>query len=86
MSQRAYLIVESKVADPAAYETYKTLAAAAIAQYGGRYLCIPGIPGGTRGAPRDRRNEHAGRRRNREPVLTITFNLLISRKNNEFNR
>lgn len=38
MSQKGYLIVEAKVADPSAYETYKTLAAAAIAQYGGRYL------------------------------------------------
>jgi uncharacterized protein (DUF1330 family) len=38
VSQKGYLIVESKVADPATYETYKTLAAAAIAQHGGRYL------------------------------------------------
>lgn len=35
---KGYLVVESKVADPLAYETYKTLAASAIAQYGGRYL------------------------------------------------
>jgi uncharacterized protein (DUF1330 family) len=38
MSQKGYVIVEAKVADAVAYETYKTLAAAAIAQYGGRYL------------------------------------------------
>jgi uncharacterized protein (DUF1330 family) len=38
MTQKGYLIVESKVADPVAYETYKALAEAAIAQYGGRYL------------------------------------------------
>jgi uncharacterized protein (DUF1330 family) len=38
VSQKGYLIVEAKVADPEAYETYKVLAAAAIAQYGGRYL------------------------------------------------
>lgn len=38
MSQKGYLIAEAKVADPAAYEVYKGLAQAAIAQYGGRYL------------------------------------------------
>ena len=38
MSQKGYLIVESKVSDPATYEIYKGLAQAAIAQYGGRYL------------------------------------------------
>jgi uncharacterized protein (DUF1330 family) len=38
VSQKGYLIVEAKVADQAAYEPYKALAAAAIAQYGGRYL------------------------------------------------
>jgi uncharacterized protein (DUF1330 family) len=38
VSQKGYLIVEAKVADPAAYEAYKALAAAAIEQYGGRYL------------------------------------------------
>jgi len=34
----AYLLVEAKLSDPLAYETYKQLAQAAIAQYGGRYL------------------------------------------------
>ena len=38
MSAKGYLVVESKVNDPVAYETYKQLAAAAIEQYGGRYL------------------------------------------------
>ncbi len=38
MSQKGYLIAEAKVADVAAYEIYKGLAQAAIAQYGGRYL------------------------------------------------
>ena len=34
----AYIIVDCEVTDPAAYERYKALAPAAIAQYGGRYL------------------------------------------------
>ena len=38
MTQKGYLIVEAKVSDPEAYEIYKNLAQAAIAQYGGRYL------------------------------------------------
>ena len=38
MSAKGYLVVEAKVTDPVAYETYKQLAAPAIAQYGGRYL------------------------------------------------
>ena len=38
MSAKGYLVVEAKVSDPEAYARYKTLAAAAIAQYGGRYL------------------------------------------------
>ncbi|HEX9195157.1 MAG TPA: DUF1330 domain-containing protein [Azonexus sp.] len=38
MTQKGYLIVEAKVSDPEAYEIYKGLAQAAIAQYGGRYL------------------------------------------------
>lgn len=38
MSAKGYLVVESKVTDPVAYETYKQLAQAAIAQYGGHYL------------------------------------------------
>jgi uncharacterized protein (DUF1330 family) len=38
----AYLLAEAKVSDPLAYETYKTLAQAAIAQYGGRYLARGG--------------------------------------------
>ena len=38
MSAKGYLVVESKVTDPVAYETYKQLAQAAIALYGGRYL------------------------------------------------
>jgi len=38
VTQKGYLIVEAKVSDPEAYETYKSLAQSAIAQYGGRYL------------------------------------------------
>ncbi len=38
MSQKGYLIAEARINDPAAYEIYKGLAQAAIAQYGGRYL------------------------------------------------
>ena len=38
MSAKGYLVVESKVTDPVAYETYKKLAGAAITQYGGRYV------------------------------------------------
>jgi len=38
MSQKGYLIVEARVGDAAAYEVYKGLAQAAIAQYGGRDL------------------------------------------------
>ena len=38
MSAKGYLIAEASVHDAAAYEGYKTLAQAAIAQYGGRYL------------------------------------------------
>jgi uncharacterized protein (DUF1330 family) len=38
VTQKGYLIAEARVNDPAAYEIYKNLAEAAIAQYGGRYL------------------------------------------------
>ena len=38
MSQKGYLIAEAKVGDAEAYEIYKALAQAAIAEYGGRYL------------------------------------------------
>jgi uncharacterized protein (DUF1330 family) len=34
----AYVISESEVLDPVAMESYRTLAARSIAQYGGRYL------------------------------------------------
>jgi uncharacterized protein (DUF1330 family) len=39
----AYLIAHATVTDPDAYETYKRLAQAAIARYGGRYV----VRGGT---------------------------------------
>ncbi len=39
----AYLIAEVEVTDPAAYEEYKSLAPAAIAKHGGRYI----VRGGT---------------------------------------
>ncbi len=38
MSQKGYLIIESKISDPVAYDVYKGLAQAAIADFGGRYL------------------------------------------------
>ncbi len=34
----AYLLVDCEVTDPAQYESYKKLAAPAIARHGGRYL------------------------------------------------
>ena len=34
----AYVLVHIDVKDPAAYEEYKPLAAAAVAHYGGRYI------------------------------------------------
>lgn len=37
MSQKGYLIAEARIGDTAAYEIYKGLAQAAIAQYGGQY-------------------------------------------------
>ena len=38
MTAKGYLIAEASVHDAAAYDGYKLLAQAAIAQYGGRYL------------------------------------------------
>jgi len=38
----AYLLAEARVGDAVAYETYKLLAQAAIARYGGRYLARGG--------------------------------------------
>ena len=56
MSTKGYLVVESKVTDPVAYEGYKLLAQAAIAQYGGRYLVRGGaiemLEGKWTGTPR----------------------------------
>jgi len=39
---KGYLVIEAKVTDPLAYESYKKLAAPAVAQYGGRYLARGG--------------------------------------------
>jgi uncharacterized protein (DUF1330 family) len=56
VSGKGYLVVESKVTDPVAYESYKQLAQAAIAHYGGRYLVRGGaiemLEGKWTGAPR----------------------------------
>ena len=53
---KGYLIANATVHDAVAYEGYKTLAAAAIAQYGGRYLVRGGtldvLEGQWTGAPR----------------------------------
>jgi uncharacterized protein (DUF1330 family) len=38
----AYIIVDIQVNDPQRYETYKPLAAATVAAYGGRYLARGG--------------------------------------------
>jgi uncharacterized protein (DUF1330 family) len=38
----AYVVVNGEVTDPVRYEQYKQLAAAAIVQYGGRYLARGG--------------------------------------------
>ena len=40
---RGYVVIESKVSDPVAYEAYKQLGQVAVATYGGRYL----VRGGT---------------------------------------
>ena len=40
----AYLLVDCEVTDPARYETYKKLAPAAIAKYGGRIWCAAAAP------------------------------------------
>lgn len=39
----AYVVVEITIHDPSVYDSYKTLAPASIARYGGRYL----VRGGT---------------------------------------
>ena len=53
---KGYLIANAAVSDAEAYEGYKTLAAAAIAQYGGRYVvrggAIEELEGKWTGAPR----------------------------------
>ena len=38
----AYIIADVEVRDPVAYEPYRTMAAAAIAKHGGRYLARGG--------------------------------------------
>lgn len=38
----AYLIVETQITDPVAYEVYKSLSPAAIAAHGGRFLARGG--------------------------------------------
>ncbi len=50
----AYLIAEIEVTDPALYERYKPLAAAAIAGGGGRYLVRGGETVALEGAPAGR--------------------------------
>ncbi len=56
MSAKGYVIAEAKVTDAEAYEGYKMLAQAAIAQYGGRYVvrggAIEQLEGKWTGAPR----------------------------------
>jgi uncharacterized protein (DUF1330 family) len=50
----AYLIAEIEVTDPALYERYKPLAAAAIVAAGGRYLVRGGETIAMEGAPAGR--------------------------------
>ena len=47
----AYVISEVEVRDPTHWETYRSIAAAAIAQYGGRYLVRGGAAEAAEGGP-----------------------------------
>jgi uncharacterized protein (DUF1330 family) len=47
----AYVISEVEVRDPVAIETYRTVAAKSIAQYGGRYLVRGGAANIAEGGP-----------------------------------
>jgi uncharacterized protein (DUF1330 family) len=47
----AYVISELEVRDPATIETYRTIAAKSIAQYGGRYLIRGGAASIAEGGP-----------------------------------
>jgi uncharacterized protein (DUF1330 family) len=47
----AYLISEVDVRDPAGFEAYRSIAARAIAQYGGRYLVRGGAAVAVEGGP-----------------------------------
>jgi uncharacterized protein (DUF1330 family) len=47
----AYVISELEVRDPAGIETYRTIAAKSIAQYGGRYLVRGGAANAEEGGP-----------------------------------
>jgi uncharacterized protein (DUF1330 family) len=47
----AYVISEVDVRDPAGVETYRTIAARTIAQYGGRYLVRGGAADAVEGGP-----------------------------------
>ncbi len=55
----AYLISEVDVRDAAGLETYRTIAAGAIAQYGGRYLVRGGAAAAVEGGPRRRTSSTA---------------------------
>ncbi len=50
----AYLISEVDVRDAAGFETYRTIAAGAIAQYGGHYPVRGGAAAAVEGGPRRR--------------------------------
>jgi uncharacterized protein (DUF1330 family) len=47
----AYVLSELEVRDPVAIETYRTIAANSIAQYGGRYLVRNGAASVAEGGP-----------------------------------
>jgi uncharacterized protein (DUF1330 family) len=47
----AYVISELEVRDPVSIETYRTIAAKSIAQYGGRYLVRGGAANAAKGGP-----------------------------------
>ena len=51
----AYVISELEVRDPVAIETYRTIAAKSIAQYGGRYLTRGGATELIEGGPEPKR-------------------------------
>ena len=59
----AYVISEVEVRDAAGFEAYRTIAAKAVAQYGGRYLVRGGAASVVEGARPRRRSSSSNFRR-----------------------